>query len=60
MTAGIASVYAAGAKFEDALRLGAAAGAVNVTRRGLATGHRAAVEKMAEKVEVRKLKGKRS
>ncbi|WP_323754839.1 PfkB family carbohydrate kinase [Rhodococcus rhodochrous] len=60
MTAGIASAYAAGAKFEDALRLGAAAGAVNVTRRGLATGHRGAVEKMAEKVEVRKVKGKRS
>ncbi|MEU5842418.1 PfkB family carbohydrate kinase [Rhodococcus sp. NPDC047139] len=60
MTAGIAAAYAAGEKFEDALRLGAAAGAVNVTRRGLATGNSAAVEKMSEKIEVRKLKGKRS
>ncbi|MEE2033085.1 1-phosphofructokinase family hexose kinase [Rhodococcus chondri] len=55
MTAGLAVAYAAGRPFEDALRLGAAAGAVNVTRRGLATGNSRAVEKMAENVQVRRL-----
>jgi len=59
MTAGLATAHAAGESFETALRRGAAAGAVNVTRRGLATGHRSAVEKMAENVKVRRVKGKR-
>lgn len=59
MTAGLAAAYAADASIEDALRLGAAAGAVNVTRRGLATGQRQAIEKMAENVHVRHLKRER-
>lgn len=55
MTAGLAAAYAEGLDFEDALRLGAAAGAVNVTRRGLATGQREAIEKMTDNVQVRRL-----
>ena len=55
MTAGLAVAYAAGLPFEQALRLGAAAGAVNVTRRGLATGQREAIEKMTQNVQVRRL-----
>ncbi|NMD94084.1 phosphofructokinase [Rhodococcus sp. BL-253-APC-6A1W] len=55
MTAGLAVGYADGLPFEQALRLGAAAGAVNVTRRGLATGQRHSIEKMTENVQVRRL-----
>jgi 1-phosphofructokinase len=53
MTAGIAAGLAGGASMIDALRTGAAAGALNVTRRGLATGHRQAVELLTERVVVR-------
>ncbi|QCQ91634.1 1-phosphofructokinase family hexose kinase [Rhodococcus sp. SGAir0479] len=56
MTAGLAAAHAAGKPIEDALRLGAASGAVNVTRRGLATGQRQAVERMVENVQVRRLR----
>jgi len=38
MTAGVAAVLAAGGDVDTAIRTGAAAGAVNVTRRGLGTG----------------------
>ena len=44
---------ARGEKLEDALRLAAAAAALNVTRRGLATGERQQIERMAPRVEVR-------
>lgn len=60
MTAGLAAGYAAGMPFEEALRLAASAGAVNVTRRGLATGQREAVTKMSEHIQVRKLKRDRT
>ena len=40
LTAGIAATLATGGDLVDGLRLGAAAGALNVTRRGLATGRR--------------------
>lgn len=56
MTAGLAAGHARGMPFEDTVRLAAAAGAVNVTRRGLATGQRDAVVKMSEHVQVRKMK----
>jgi 1-phosphofructokinase len=55
MTAGIAAALAHGRQTTEALRLGAAAGASNVTRRGLATGRREAVEQLAEHIVVRPL-----
>jgi len=53
MTAGVAAGLAEGAPLADALRLGAAAGTLNVTRRGLASGERAAIQQLAERVELR-------
>jgi 1-phosphofructokinase len=53
MTAGIAAALARGDCWEDALRLGAAAGSLNVTRRGLATGGRREIEQLARHVELR-------
>jgi 1-phosphofructokinase len=55
MTAGLAVSLARDEKMEDALRLGAAAAALNVTRRGLATGDRQQIERMAPRVDVRPL-----
>jgi 1-phosphofructokinase len=56
MTAGLAVALGAGADVADALRFGAAAGALNVTRRGLASGDRKAIESLAAEIEVRDLK----
>jgi len=53
MTAGIAAALADGASLEDAIRLGAAAGTLNVTRRGLASGERSAIEQLAGRVALR-------
>jgi len=53
MTAGIAAALAEGAPLDRAIRLGAAAGTLNVTRRGLASGERSAIEQLAERVELR-------
>ena len=53
MTAGIAAALADGMSFDAAVRLGAAAGTLNVTRRGLASGERAAIEQLAERAELR-------
>lgn len=55
VTAGIAAGLAQGLDLRAALRLGVAAGAVNVTRRGLATGTWEEITRMAEHVEVRPL-----
>lgn len=52
MTAGIAVALARGESLEEAVRLGAAAGALNVTRRGLGTGRRDQIEAFAGRVEV--------
>ncbi|MFH5821776.1 1-phosphofructokinase family hexose kinase [Georgenia sp. AZ-5] len=52
MTAGIAVGLGRGESMVDAVRLGAAAGALNVTRRGLGTGRREQIELFAEKVDV--------
>jgi 1-phosphofructokinase len=53
MTAGIAAGLAEGASLADAIRLGAAAGTLNVTRRGLASGERDAIQQLAGRVEFR-------
>ncbi|WP_027501331.1 PfkB family carbohydrate kinase [Rhodococcus sp. UNC363MFTsu5.1] len=55
MTAGIAVALAAGADMRDALTLGAAAGALNVTRRGLGSGQREVITRFAATVEVRRV-----
>jgi 1-phosphofructokinase len=55
MTAGLAVACARGLAPEAALRLAAAAGAINVTRHGLGSGRRHSVELIAERVEVRPL-----
>lgn len=52
MTAGFAAGVARRADWSEALRLGAAAGALNVTRHGLATGERSAIDALAERVTV--------
>jgi 1-phosphofructokinase len=53
LTAGIAAGLARGLELGDAIRLGAAAGAMNVTRRGLASGNRDVIERLAQRVELR-------
>jgi 1-phosphofructokinase len=50
MTAGMTAALARGSSVEDAIRLGTAAGALNITRRGLATGERELIERLAERV----------
>jgi 1-phosphofructokinase len=57
LTAGIAAGLARGLDPPDALKLGAAAGALNVTRRGLASGRREEIERLTERVELRTLDG---
>lgn len=52
MTAGIAVAVGRGLAMTEAARLGAAAGALNVTRRGLGTGHREQIERFAEQISV--------
>lgn len=53
MMAGIVAGLMNGGDLTKALRLGAAAGALNATRHGLGTGSREAVEKLATLVELR-------
>lgn len=50
-----AAVLAEGGSISDAARLGAAAGAQNVTRHGLGTGDAATIERLRELVEIRAL-----
>jgi 1-phosphofructokinase len=54
MTAGIAAALARGSTLDDAMRLGAAAGAVNVTRHGLASGRRDTIDELAKQVQIKK------
>jgi 1-phosphofructokinase len=52
-TAGVAAGLAHRKDICEAVQLGAAAGSLNVTRRGLATGHRDEIERLAAGVTVR-------
>jgi 1-phosphofructokinase len=54
-TGAVAAALARGAGLADALRLGAAAGALNVTRRGLGSGSRRDIEELATEVEITEL-----
>lgn len=54
MTAGIAVGLGRGLELEEAVRLGAAAGALNVTRHGLGTGRSDQIERFARQVRVRR------
>lgn len=53
LTAGVAASLARGSSVHDAITLGAAAGALNVTRHGLGTGDAQTIEKLRELVTVR-------
>jgi 1-phosphofructokinase len=55
MTAALAFARATGVGVESTLRLAAAAGAMNVTRRGLGTGHIEHIREVAKRVIIRKL-----
>jgi 1-phosphofructokinase len=52
MTAGVAATLAHGGAMDEAVRTGAAAGALNVTRHGLGTGHVDAVRVLTERVRL--------
>lgn len=52
MTAGVASVLAGGGDIKTAVRTGAAAGALNVTRHGLGTGRRDAIAGLVDRVRL--------
>ena len=55
MMGGLAAAMASGCEWEEALRIGAAAGAANFLRHGLGTGSRSVVEDLAQRVELRRL-----
>ncbi|WP_232050580.1 1-phosphofructokinase family hexose kinase [Actinoplanes sp. OR16] len=52
MTAGVATVLARGGKIHEAVRTGAAAGALNVTRHGLGTGRKEAITELTKRVRL--------
>ncbi len=52
MTAALAVARARGLSFVDGLRLAASAGSLNVTRHGLASGHRDSIERLTDLVQV--------
>ncbi len=55
MTAGLAAGLARGLEMDATLRLAAAAGALNVTRSGLGTGHRDEIEQLSQRIDIRPL-----
>jgi 1-phosphofructokinase len=52
LTAGLAAALAAGETIAEAVRSGAAAGALNVTRHGLGTGEQAAVRQLRDRIRL--------
>ncbi|MDT0530283.1 PfkB family carbohydrate kinase [Micromonospora sp. DSM 115977] len=60
MTAGVAAVLARGGDMREAVRIGAAAGALNVTRHGLGTGRAEAVRELAARVRLSPLEDTRA
>ena len=60
LTAGIAATLARGGTIEEAVALGAAAGALNVTRHGLGTGEAETVHKLRELVSIHPLESEQS
>ncbi|GAA0726337.1 bifunctional hydroxymethylpyrimidine kinase/phosphomethylpyrimidine kinase [Dactylosporangium roseum] len=56
MSAGVAAVLARGGTIEEAIRTGAAAGALNVTRHGLGTGRAEAIAELIPRVELEPLR----
>lgn len=59
MTAGIAAGLVRGRGVVDAMRLGAAAGALNATRHGKGSGQHDQIERLASQIEVRPLRAGR-
>jgi 1-phosphofructokinase len=57
MTAGVAAVFARGGDLDEAVRTGAAAGALNVTRHGLGTGRAEAIQELLTRVQLEPLDG---
>lgn len=57
MSAGVAAVLARGGDLREAVRTAAAAGAANVTRHGLGTGHADTVRALVERVELEPVGG---
>jgi 1-phosphofructokinase len=57
MTAGVAAVLARGGDLDEAVRTGAAAGALNVTRHGLGTGRAEAIHELLTRVRLEPLDG---
>lgn len=55
MLGGMSAALAAGREWEDALRIGAAAGAANFLRHGLGSADRQVVEDLVDRVELREL-----
>lgn len=55
LTAGVAATLASGGTIEEAVMVGAAAGALNVTRHGLGTGDFEAIDAMRDLVTIRTL-----
>jgi 1-phosphofructokinase len=60
MTAGVAAALAKDLDMLAALRLGAAAAGLNVTRRGLATADRREIERLADHIELEDMEARRN
>jgi len=60
LMAGVSAALARGESIEEAIVLGAAAGALNVTRHGLGTGDPGTIDKLRELVVVRDYEGEES